>query len=55
MGKITKHIITILASFFSIKDSFTLHINPTKEVFLFLFYRCQTEASFERLIELPKG
>lgn len=52
--KIPKHILTIVASCFSIIDSFTLHVNPMREVVLFLFCKCQTGAYIERLTELPK-
>lgn len=37
MKKITKHIIIILASFFPIIDSFTLHVYPTGRHFYSYF------------------
>lgn len=43
-----------ISEFFSIIDSFRLHINPTREVLLSLFCRHQTEAYLVRLIELSK-
>ena len=43
-----------ISEFFSIIDSFHLHINPTREVLLSLFCRHQTKACLVRLIELSK-